>query len=195
MVPGDAGDVLRQALARPQARQDRARHVCSGAVVADERHPAGIRHLPRGGLGDVVKQRPKTQRLPASELVRERLAQEPAHRPRLLAEHGGRLLLQLDHARQHRKRVLVDVQMVVGALLDLMERAQLGQDDRGEKHLVHQPEALHGPVGAHDALDLREYPLRRNRLQAMGGGGHGSGGSRFDREAELAGQAHGAQRP
>ena len=72
----------------------------------------------------------EAQRRAAGHLVGERLVEQ---RPRLRGALAGEAVevgLDLERVLEHRQRVAVDVEVVVGALLDAAQRLELGQDDR-----------------------------------------------------------------
>ena len=64
----------RRSLVRSR-RQMLAHHLLAEPVVAHERHATVLAHAVGGGLADVVEECAEAQRLPASQLVRERLVQ------------------------------------------------------------------------------------------------------------------------
>ena len=91
-----------RSLARSRVRTARAVSR-AGGVVADERDPALGGHAARLRLGDVVQQRAEAQRLPAGQLVGERLARgtaRPRRRGRRAQRSGSRSSSIV--SRQHR---------------------------------------------------------------------------------------------
>ena len=79
----------------------------------------------------------------------------------------SRSRLDLERLLEHRQRVAVDVEVVVGALLDAAQRLQLRQDDRGEAELVEQREAAQR-VGAADQLPQLGQLALAGRLAGAG---------------------------
>ena len=168
-------------LARRRA-QHRADDLGPGRVVADEGDAAaGL--PPRRRLAEVVEQRAEAQRLAAGQLVGERLGEQL---PRLLGPLAREALevgLDLEQPLEHRQRVAVDVEVVVGALLDPAQRLELGQQRRRDPELVDQLQPAER-VGAGDqqpqlgelalagrlrgALGLRPAPRPRCRPRSRG---------------------------
>ena len=110
--------------------------------MADEGDaPVRRAHLARGGLRGVVQQRPPAHRLAARELVGQRLGEQRGERRAMRADGElGALACwaarrgQLDRAVEHLERVLVDVGVVEGALLDAAQRGELGKHHRERAH-------------------------------------------------------------
>ena len=69
----------------------------------------------------------ETKRPAPRELVGQRLGEQLAHGRRLLPGDGLELGLRLDQPPQHLHGVTVNVEVVVGVLLDAAEGLELGQ--------------------------------------------------------------------
>ena len=100
------------------------------AVVADEGDVAVA--LPPGrGLAEVVQEGAEAKRLAAGQLVGERLGQQRLELRRPASpQTRPRSRLDLEQALEDRERVAVDVEVVVGVLLDAAQGLQLGEDRR-----------------------------------------------------------------
>ena len=138
MVAGHALEEAAEALARPEPAADLAHHLLAKPVVAHEGHAAVLAHVVGGGLADVVQERAEAKRLPAGELVRERLVQH-------LAQLAARLALELDQPLEHLERVPVDVEVVVVALLHVVKVGELGKDRAHEAEPVREREPVSAP--------------------------------------------------
>ena len=107
----------------------------------------------------------------------------------------SRSRLDLERVLEHRQGVAVDVEVVVGALLDPAQALQLGQDDRGQLQLVEQSEAAQRVGAAEQLPQLGQLAL----AGGLGGAGRGGAGQRdgagVDLEAELGGEARRPQQP
>jgi hypothetical protein len=132
--------------------------------VAHERDPAVLADVVGRRLADVVKERAEAERLPARELVRQRLVEDPT-------ELAGGLCLELDQPLEHLERVAVDVRVVEVALVHVVEVRQLRQNRGQEAEAVRQREALDGPGRQHEPAQLREYALARCLRHTRGRGG------------------------
>ena len=111
------------------------------------------------GLPMSWRRAPKRSARAAGHLVGERLGEQ---RPRVLGALAGEAVeigLDLQRLLEHRQRVAVDVEVVVGALLDPAQRRQLGQDDRGHAELVEQLEAAQRVVAAEQQAQLGQLAL------------------------------------
>jgi hypothetical protein len=95
---------------------------------------------------------------------------------------------------QHLDRVVVHVEVVEVALLDAVERAQLGQDRRREPETVGQLEPLHDPVRHQQPAQLGEDALAGGIVDGVRGLEREPLGARVRREAQLGGQPHEPQR-
>ena len=114
----------------------------------------------------------EAQRGAAGHLVGERLVEQ---RPRFAGALAGEAVevgLDLERALQHRQRVAVDVEVVVGPLLDAAQVGELGEDDRGDAELVEQGEAAQRVAAADQPAQLDQLPLAR-RLGGAAGFGAG----------------------
>ena len=118
------------------------------------------------GLGDVVQQRREPQRLarasarwPAAR--RAASTTSPAPSPPTPAA----VALELDRRAEHRLRVVVDVEVVIGALLDSAQPRELREHRRGRAERVHQRQPGQRAVGDHDPLELGEHPLGGDACQ------------------------------
>ena len=80
------------------------------------------------GLAGVVDERSEAQRTAPGQLVGKRLGEQLAHSRRVLAGESVEVALDLEQLPQHLDRVAVDVEVVVGALLDTAQRFQLRED-------------------------------------------------------------------
>ena len=155
--------------------------------MAHEGHAAVLAHVVGGGLADVVEKRAEAERLAARELVRERLVQH-------LAQLAGGLALELDQPLQHLERVPVDVEVVVVALLHVVEVGELGKHRSHQAEPVRECEPLHRSWSHQEAAQLREHALAGGLAhpgRRLGGEALGLG---VRREAELGGEARQAQR-
>ena len=169
-------------------RQTCAHHLLPQPVVAHEGHAAVLAHVVGGGLADVVQERAEAERLAAGELVGERLVQH-------LAQLAGGLALELDQPLEHLDRVAVDVEVVVVALLHLVQVGELGEHRAQQAEPVGEVEARHGPWREHEPAQLGEDALARCLGHARGRRRGEPLGLRVRREAELGGEARQAQRP
>ena len=163
--------------------------------MADERDPPLGRHGARLGLGDVVQQRPETQRPAAGHVVRKRRREQLPHGARVIAERRLRVALERDRLGQHGTRVLIDVEVVKAALLDPPQRHELGQDHVGDGGGIHHVEAVERPVGHQQPGQLGEHALGRDALQALRTGAGERDRVGLDGESELAREPRQAQRP
>ena len=123
-------------------------------------------------LRDVVEQRPEPQGVPAGELVGERLRQQLADRVRVLPQRFAWAALELEHLREHRPRVVVDVEVMEAALLHAAEIGDLGQHHGGRPRRVHQRQPGEDAVRGDDPFQLGEHALRgdgRQRVRARPG--------------------------
>ena len=183
----DALEEAAEPFAGAQAAAYLAHHLLAEPVVPHEGHATVLAHVVGGGLADVVQERAEAERLPACELVGERLVED-------LAQLALDLPLQLDQALQHLERVPVDVLVVVVALLDVVELGQLWEHRVEQPEAIGECEALHGARGQHQPAELREDALagrlgharscRRGQALRLGVGP----------EAELRGKARKAER-
>ena len=110
-----------------------------------------------------------------------------------LAREAIEVVLDLQRVLQHGERVAVDVEMVVGALLDSLQRLQLGQDDSGHAQLVEQGEAAQRVGAADELAQLGELALAGGLAGAAGFGAGKLERAGVDRQVQLRGQAGGAQ--
>ena len=167
VVQGQRLQMRGQRAARPQPAAGGADHLGALAVVADEGDVAAALAAGRR-LADVVEDRAEAQRRAPGHLVGERLVEQRPGLRGALAGEAIEVRLDLERALQHRQRVAVDVEVVVGPLLDAAQVGELGQDDRGEAELVEQGEAAQR-VGAADQLaQLDQLPLPRRLAGAPG---------------------------
>ena len=192
VVQGQRLQVGGERAAGAQPPADRADDLRPDAVVADEGDVAAALAA-RRRLADVVQDGAEAQRGAAGHLVGERLVEQRPHLLDSLAGEAAEVGLDLERALEHRQRVAVDVEVVVGALLDVAQRGELGQDDRREAEVVEQGEAAQG-VGAADQLaQLGQLPLAR-RLRGPGRfGARERRGPRVDLQPEAGGEPRGAQ--
>jgi hypothetical protein len=151
-------EVTGQAATRPQALAQAPDDRDAVAIVADEGDEAVL--LGAGGrLADVVHERAEAQRRAAAHLVGERLGEERLQLLRPLAPEPPQVRLDRERLLEHRHRVPVDVEVVVGALFDPAQRLQLRQDDRGEAELVEQRHPAQRVRPADELAQLRELAL------------------------------------
>ncbi len=85
------------------------------------------------------------------------------------------------------------VEVVVGALLDSAQPLDLGQDDGGQAELVEQGEAAQRVGAAEQPPQLGQLPLPRRPRGELGLRAGQRRGLGVDREAEVGGEAGGAQ--
>ena len=142
----------------PQAPADFVDHLGALLVVADEGDEAaplatGLR------LGDVVQEGAEAQRGAAAQLVGQRLGEQRLDLGGALAGEALEVGLDLERLLEHRDRVAVDVEVVVGPLLDAAQGRDLGQDDLGDAERVEQFEAAQRVGPAEQAAQLRQLPL------------------------------------
>ena len=144
-------------------------------VVVVERHGAVAEELAGPRLADVVHQRG-----------------EPGHEVRAAA---GQPVLEVDRLLEHGQGVLVDVLVPVVLVALQREGRQLGQHQRREAGLDEQGQAA-ARVRRADQLDqLVADPLRGDDRDPVGHRGDGLDHLGRDGEAELGGEAGGAQHP
>ncbi len=103
----------------------------------------------------------EAERRAARHLVGERLGEQRPRLGRALAREAVEVGLDLQRPLQDRQRVTVDVEVVVGALLDAAQRLQLGQDDRRQAQLVEQLEAAQRVGAGDEPAQLGELSLPR----------------------------------
>ena len=130
-------------------------------------------------LADVVEEGAEAQRRAAAHLVGERLGQQRLDLGGALAGEALEVGLDLERVLEHGERVAVDVEVVVGALLDAAQVLQLGQDDGGQLELVEQGEAAQRVGTAEQLAQLGQL--------ALAGGLGGARGARRGRGATVAG--------
>ena len=155
--------------------------------MAHEGHAAVLAHVVGCGLADVVEESAEAERLPARELVRERFVQH-------LAQLTAGLALELDQPLQHLDRVAIDVEVVVVALVHVVQVGELGQDGAHQAEPVREREPLQRCRRHEEPAQLREHalsrglahPRRRVRGEPLRLG--------IGREAQLGGEARQAQR-
>ena len=164
-------------------------------VVADERHPAVRAHSARGRLAHVVEERAEPDRLPARELVRQRLRQHRAQHGRKLPEHLLQPFLELDLVRQHLDRVAVHVLVVIAALLHVVEVVELREHRSQQPQPVGQRHAGEGAARHDQAPQLAEQPLGRGFRHPRGRRARERLGLGVGRELELGCQARQPERP
>ncbi len=113
----------------------------------------------------------------------------------MLAEAGGqRVALDRGHLVEHLERVVVHVEVVEDVLLHAAQRLELRQDLRGQPVRRHQREAGAGGRRADDLLELAEDALGRDPLQPGRLAPDRRRRLRLDRQLEVDGEPHGAQR-
>ena len=132
-----------------------------------------------------MQQRGEAHRVPAGEVVAERLGQQRAHRAGVLAEPGCAVRLQGGHRVEHLERVAVDVEVVEDVLLDAAQRGQLGQHDGDDAERPRPAAAPRRALGADDALELGEHALGRHAGQPGRLPAHLARVSGVELEAEL----------
>ena len=91
-------------------------------------------------------------------------------------------------------RVAVYVQVVVAALLDVMEVVELRQHHAKQPQAIGQVDAGHGAGRGDQALELAEHALHRSLRHARGGVAGELLGGPIRGEAQLGGQARQPQR-
>src|SRR5262249_22683436 len=77
----------------------------------------------------------------ARELVRERFGEELGDLGRVRSDQAIEIGLHLERAAQDLDRVPVDIEVVVGVLLDAVQRDELREDDGRRAELVEQLDA------------------------------------------------------
>ena len=174
--------------ARAQAPAELGDHLLAEPVVADERDPSALAQRVGGRLADVVQERSEPQCLATGQLVRKRLVQ-------CGAQPARGLCLQLDQVLHHLDRVAVDVEVVVMALLDVMQIGQLREHRPQQPQPVGQRQSVQHARREHEPAQLRENPLARR----LGHPRRGLRGQplrvRVGREPELGGEARQPKRP
>jgi hypothetical protein len=135
VVAGHGLEEAAEALARAESAADRAHHLLAEPIVAHEGHAAVLAHVVGGGLSDVVEKSAETERLTARELVPERLVER-------LAKLRAGLALELDQPLQHLERVPVDVEVVVVALLHVVQVRELRKNRPDQAEPVGQRKRL-----------------------------------------------------
>ena len=195
VVQGQRLQVSRESLAGAQPPAEPADDLGPLAVVADEGDVAVA--LPaRRRLADVVQEGAEAQRRAAAHLVGERLGEQLPRLRGALAGEPVEVGLDLERPLQHRQGVAVDVEVVVGPLLDPAQRLQLGQDDGGEAELVEQRQARAAARGRRAGAAARPAAaprLARRRAALPSGQGRGCPGSISS--SKLGGEAGSAQQP
>ena len=136
---------MSRSLARSRVEDLRRQLGATNVVLEEGGAPLGADRVGER-LGDVVQQRAEAQRLPAGELVGQRLVQHRRQRRGLLTEDGRRIALEVDRRLQRGERVAVDIEVVVIALLQAAQRVELGQHHRGRADALGQLERRHGTV-------------------------------------------------
>ena len=136
MLPHERADVLDEPVAHVEAPADVGAHLAAGLVVVPEDDPALLVDHAHDRLADVVQQHGPgdgDERLGAGQARLRRRRQEPASAQ--LRDHA-------DDVRERLERVLEDVEVVVGVLLDAAQAVDLGED--------HRQRAPHGEVAERD---------------------------------------------
>ena len=111
------------------------------AVVADEGDEAALVLLAGRRLARVVQDGREAQRLAAGELVGERLGEQRADVGGDIAREPLEIALDLEQVGEHLERVPVDVEVVVGVLLDPAQALELREHPGRAAELVEQPQA------------------------------------------------------
>ena len=105
------------------------------------------------------KRAPKRSAGAAADLVGQRLGQQRRHLAGALAGKAVKVALDLERALEHRERVPVDVEVVVGPLFDAAQILQLRQDDGGQLQLVEQGQAAQRVGPAEELTQLGQLAL------------------------------------
>ncbi len=192
MVEGERLQMGGESAAGPEPAAGLPHHLGTDAVVADEGHVAAALAAGRG-LADVVQDGAEAQRGAPGHVVGQRLLEQ---RPRLRGALAGEAVeVRLDGQRllEHRQRVAVDVEVVVGPLLDVAQLGELGEDDRRDAELVEQGEAAQRVAAADQLPQLDELPLPGRLAGARGAGPGQLGRALLDRQLELGRQPGCAQ--
>ena len=143
--------------------------------MADERDPALRRDVARVRLGDVVEQRPETERLAARELVRQRLVEHGGDGRRARTERRRRIPRERDRRREHRARVTVERRGGGNGSARRREgRPAPAAPPRSTPRSSISSSPSSASLRADDPLELREDPLgrdvaQRRRADARGG--------------------------
>ena len=137
----------------------------------------------------------EAQRRAAAHLVGERLGEQRPGVGGALAGEALQVGLDLERALEHGERVAEHVEVVIRALFDAAQRLDLGQDDRGQLQLVEQSEAAQRVGPAEQPAQLGELPLPRRIGGERGLRAGERGGLGVDLEAQVGGEADGAQQP
>jgi len=188
VVTRKRGHMRGQSVAGPKPRQNLDRQIRSHGVVSDERDPTFAGHPSGARLGQIMEQRSEPHSLASGELIGQRLSEDRADLGRQFREQRVRIRGQGDRALQHVKRVIVDIEMVVVALLYSAQRQQLGQDDPPWRPW---PRAASGRPGPPAGTIWRSSANVRSPGH-VGQAGRGRSrrvpGGRVDREVQLDGQ-------
>ncbi len=95
------------------------------------------------------------------EPVGQRLLQELRELPGQIAREPREIPLDRKPLLEHRKGVTENVEVVVRVLDHASQSLQLGQDDRRQGEIVHQPESAEGVRPVDDPAKLGELALAR----------------------------------
>ena len=142
-----------------------------------------------------MKDGAEPQRVPAGELVAERLVEQRPHLGRRVAGVAVEVGLDLEQVGQHLERVAVDVQMVVGVLADAAQCLELRQHPCGRAQFVQQREPAQRLRAGEQQPQLGQLTLprglRRTRRR-VAGEAHRLG---IEREPEFGAQPGRAEDP
>ena len=137
-MPRERREVVPERGARVHRRTNVALISRADGVVAPEQDAALGVDRPRGRLAGVVQERAEPQRLPARQPSASGRAARPRPPRRASPNTARRVRLQLQQPLEHLERVAPHVEVVVGVLLDSLQRVQLRQQLAHQPGLVHQ---------------------------------------------------------
>ncbi len=141
-----------------QPLAERGDHLGSGGIVAEEADPP-VALGSRRRLADVVEERRPAQRVAPGQLVGQWRCEQLRHRGGSIAAVGRQIVLDLERAPQDLDRVVVGVEVVVGALADAAHRRDLGEDHRRRLEAVEHPEPGERLRSGEQPGELGELPL------------------------------------
>jgi hypothetical protein len=176
-----------QSPARLQAPAHLRDDLDADTVVPDEGDEVAA-PLHRRRLAAVVDQRPEAQGAATGQAVAERLRQQLPHLPGVLAGKSLQVALDLEQLAQYLDRVPVDVEVVVGSLLDSAQSLELGQYGPADTQLVDQLQAPQRLRAGHEQGELGELALPGRLCGASRLGSGELQGCGIERQAQLRSQ-------
>ena len=117
-----------------------------------------------------MQQRPESQPDGACQAIAERLLEHCSERLCvLIPERRPRIALQPRAGVEHLERVLARIEVVVAALLNPMQRVELGQHDRARAQLRQHPDARRRRLAGEDPRELAVHTLGRDARKSRRG--------------------------